>query len=50
MDFLIHREEGGGWFSIRFSSFLLSSVKYLNCRSCKRLREFERNRNLKAKL
>ncbi len=28
------------WFSIRFSSFLYS-VQQLNCRNCKRLREFE---------
>ncbi len=31
----------GVWFSIRFSSFIFYSVQYLNCRNCKRLREFE---------
>ncbi len=33
----------GVWFSIRLSSFLLYSVQEqeLNCRNCKRLREFE---------
>jgi hypothetical protein len=38
MYILNHRE--GVWFSIKFSSFLLSA-QLLNCRSCKRLREFE---------
>ncbi len=30
----------GVWFSIRFFSFLLYSVQWLNYRNCKRLREF----------
>jgi hypothetical protein len=39
MDFLLHRK--GVWFSIRFSTFLITSVQQLNSRNCKRLREFE---------
>jgi hypothetical protein len=38
MDFLNHR--AGGWFSIRFSSFLIDSVQYEQ-RNCKKLCEFE---------
>jgi hypothetical protein len=41
MDFLNKREGGIPPYSIRFSSFLLYSVQQLNCRNCKRLREFE---------
>jgi hypothetical protein len=39
IDFLNYIE--GVWFSIRFSSFLLYSLQQLNCKYCKRLREFE---------
>ncbi len=39
MDFLNHRVGGKIY---RFTSFLLYNVEKLNCRNCKRLREFEK--------